>query len=196
MNRRDQPSARALEYAHDGRWPDDRIDLARLCERYADECIRERDAEIDGLNDRLAQQSIDLASANTIANEAEEEVARLSATLHPWYGPCDALGPDAIVRTERDGILYNEGRAAAIEEAQKAAQGQNAARTTFSDVAAAYLAGRCDAARCEDCNGVGWRQHNQTIASDDGISGVLMFSRFRPCPACGGTGFTGRSDKP
>lgn len=40
------PSARALEYAHEVRWPNDRIALARLCERYADKRARERDAEI------------------------------------------------------------------------------------------------------------------------------------------------------
>ncbi len=31
----DQPSAAALRYAHEVRWPNDRIDLARLCEQYA-----------------------------------------------------------------------------------------------------------------------------------------------------------------
>ncbi len=30
----DPPSSRALEYAHDQRWPDSRIDIARLCEGY------------------------------------------------------------------------------------------------------------------------------------------------------------------
>src|SRR5258708_1988631 len=36
-----QPREAALRFAHDGRWPDNRVDLARLCEEYAAKAIRE-----------------------------------------------------------------------------------------------------------------------------------------------------------